>query len=63
LTAHSNVHYTFDGGDGRIGMHGYEKLGAALGTASSNGCVRLPNSFVKRLASTVAPGTPVLVQD
>ena len=61
LTAHSNVWYTFDGGDGRIGMHSYELLGAALGTHSSNGCIRLPTSFVNLLLSHVGPGTPVRV--
>lgn len=61
LTAHSNVHKTFDGGDGRIGVHGYEKLGSRLGTASSNGCIRMPNKTVVKLVNTVAPGTPVVI--
>ena len=62
LTAHSNVHKTFDGGDGRIGLHSYEKLGNRLGSAASNGCVRLPTSFVKKIAGSVEPGTPVTIQ-
>jgi lipoprotein-anchoring transpeptidase ErfK/SrfK len=61
LTAHSDVHKTFEGGDGRIGLHSYEKLGAKLGTRSSNGCIRLPTGFVKRIAGLVSPGTPVQI--
>jgi lipoprotein-anchoring transpeptidase ErfK/SrfK len=61
LTAHSNVHKTFDGGDGRVGIHGYERLGNRLGSAASNGCIRIPASTLKKLAQAT-PGTPVIVQ-
>ena len=61
LTSHSDVHRTFAGGDGRVALHSYERLGDRLGSTASNGCVRLPARFVKRLARAAGPGTPVLV--
>jgi len=61
LTAHSNFLKTFDGGDGNVGIHGYELLGAPLGTRSSHGCIRVPESFV-RLVIGLPEGTPVVVQ-
>ena len=62
LAAHSDVHKTFAGGDGTIGMHGYERLGDRLGSAASNGCIRVPARFLSRLVRLVPPGAPVLVQ-
>lgn len=43
LTAHSNVHFNFGGGDGRVAIHGRggRSLATPLGTAGSNGCVRM----------------------
>jgi lipoprotein-anchoring transpeptidase ErfK/SrfK len=61
LTAHSDALATFEGGDGTIGIHGYELLGAPLGTASSHGCIRVPEGFVHR-ALSLPEGTPVLIQ-
>ena len=62
LTAHSNFLQTFGGGDGTVGIHGYELLGAALGTASSHGCIRVPHSFVQQIIN-LPVGTPVVVQN
>jgi lipoprotein-anchoring transpeptidase ErfK/SrfK len=67
LTAHSDILQRFDGGDGTVGLHG--RGGASLldplGSASSHGCVRLANSAIDWLVSTVGanrlPGTPVQV--
>lgn len=61
LTSHSNVHKTFDGGDGRIGIHAFENLGDKLGSATSNGCIRVSKEFLLELVETVEPGTPVVV--
>lgn len=62
--AFSNVWMSFDGGPGRVAMHG--RGGAAfatpLGTAGSNGCIRMPNAFIAYLAATLPEGTPVRVQ-
>jgi lipoprotein-anchoring transpeptidase ErfK/SrfK len=63
LTAHSNVLYDFGGGPGRTAIHGRsgELLADPLGTARSNGCIRIPNEEIARLARTVVPGTPVRI--
>lgn len=57
LTAHSRVLDTFDGGDGRIAIHGRgaQSLLDPLGTARSHGCVRVPNKVIDRLVRRVGP--------
>lgn len=59
LTAHSNVLMTFNGGDGRIAMHG----GAAgrIARPSSFGCVILGDAALRRLYMLAQPGTPVTI--
>jgi lipoprotein-anchoring transpeptidase ErfK/SrfK len=65
LTAHSDVLQRFDGGDGTVGIHG--RGGASLldplGSARSHGCIRLANSDIDWVVSTIGasqlPGTPV----
>jgi lipoprotein-anchoring transpeptidase ErfK/SrfK len=61
LTAHSNVYRHFDGGDGRVAIHGRggASLAVPLGSAGSHGCVRLDNAAVDWLAAVAVPGTPV----
>ena len=67
LTAHSDVLHEFDGGDGRIGIHGRggTSLLDPLGSARSHGCVRLANSAIDWLVRTIGvnqlPGTPVQI--
>jgi lipoprotein-anchoring transpeptidase ErfK/SrfK len=67
LSAHSRVLQEFDGGDGRVAVHG---RGAAslldpLGTARSHGCVRMANGaidwVVDRIGIDRLLGTPVRV--
>jgi lipoprotein-anchoring transpeptidase ErfK/SrfK len=61
LTAESTVLKHFEGGTGRVGIHG--RAGASLldplGTARSHGCVRISNGPVNWLAVHVTAGTPV----
>lgn len=63
LTATSYVLKRFDGGAGRIGIHG--RGGASLldplGTARSHGCIRVDNDEASWLAEVVPRGTPVNV--
>ena len=61
LTAHSNVYQHFNGGDGRVAIHGRggASLTVPLRTAGSHGCVRLDNAAVDWLAAVAVPGTPV----
>jgi lipoprotein-anchoring transpeptidase ErfK/SrfK len=67
LTAHSNVLHEFDGGDGRIGIHGRgsSSLLDPLGTARSHGCIRLANTAINWLVHTIGAsqlsGTPVQI--
>lgn len=56
----SNVLRNFAGGTGQIAIHGTEAVNT-VGQFSSNGCLRLTNGDVKKVASLAAPGTPVFV--
>jgi L,D-transpeptidase-like protein len=63
LTAHSRVLDTFEGGDGRVAIHG--RGGSSrrdpLGSARSHGCIRLENAAIDWLAEIAQPGTPVAI--
>jgi lipoprotein-anchoring transpeptidase ErfK/SrfK len=58
VAAFSNVLTRFGGGNGQIAIHGTNQP-ALVGTPVSNGCIRMTNPDVARLASTVPNGTPV----
>lgn len=58
LSAHSDVYYSFGGGDGLVALHGTNQPGL-LGGDVSHGCVRVNNAAITRLAQTVPDGTPV----
>lgn len=60
LSAHSNVLRTFAGGNGRIGLHG-TNAPSGIGGNVSHGCVRMPNSVIRRLARLLPLGTPVRI--
>jgi lipoprotein-anchoring transpeptidase ErfK/SrfK len=63
LTAQSAVLKHFEGGTGRIGIHGRSgtSLLDPLGSARSHGCVRISNGPVSWLAAHVPVGTPVQI--
>lgn len=63
LTSHSEVLRRFDGGPGRIAIHGRdgESLLDPLGSARSNGCIRINNGPIRRL-SRLLPGTAIEVK-
>ncbi len=60
LTAHSDVLARFDGGPGRVAIHGRDgaSLLDPLGSAASHGCIRVPDAFVRLLARDAREGTP-----
>ncbi len=58
VSAHSENLSEFDGGDGRVALHGTNQPGL-LGQAVSHGCVRLENGVATRLGRNVPPGAPV----
>ena len=55
---YSEVLDTFDGGLPEIALHGTNQP-QLVGTKASNGCVRIPNDVVTKIAETVPAGTPV----
>jgi hypothetical protein len=60
VAAFSEVLMTFGSGVGQIAMHG-TNAPSLVGSAVSNGCLRMRNSDVTRLANTVPIGTPVQI--
>ena len=61
-SAYSETLETFDGGLPVIAFHGTNQPDL-IGTQASNGCIRMPNDVVTRLAETLPAGTPVTVFD
>jgi len=61
LTALSNVLKAYDGGPGRVAIHGRggTSLRDPLGSARSHGCVRIDNAAIRFLAAHVPDGSPV----
>ena len=58
VAAFSSVLTRFGGGNGQIAIHGTNQP-ALVGTPVSNGCIRMTNPDIARLASMVPNGTPV----
>ncbi|MFN8108878.1 MAG: L,D-transpeptidase [Thermoleophilia bacterium] len=61
LTAFSNVLDTFDGGNGRVALHG-TSVPSQLGQRVSHGCVRIRNTDLMRIVRAITPGVPVTVR-
>ncbi|MDO8187604.1 L,D-transpeptidase [Conexibacter sp. JD483] len=64
LTAYSDTYTEYQGGPGRVAIHGRggTSLADPLGTASSHGCVRISNGDADWLARRIEPGVPVTVR-
>ena len=60
LTGYSETLNEFAGGNGRVAIHG-TSLPRLLGTAASNGCIRMHNRDAVALSRIVRPGTPVRI--
>jgi lipoprotein-anchoring transpeptidase ErfK/SrfK len=64
LTLHSNVLDNYDGGPGRVAIHG--RAGASLldplGSARSHGCIRVDDRDVSWMAAHLPAGTPVQIR-
>lgn len=61
LGTHSNTYDSYGGGPGTVALHGWPDQ-KALGTAASDGCVRVPPDALKIL-STLPLGTLVVLHD
>lgn len=64
ITAFSGTYRQFDGGPGRVAIHGRggASLRDPLGTARSHGCVRVGNALVRWMARHLQAGTPVTIR-
>lgn len=60
VAAFSEVLMSFGSGVGQIAMHG-TNAPSLIGSAVSNGCMRMKNADVTKLANTVEIGTPVQI--
>lgn len=60
VAAFSEVLMSFGSGVGQIAMHGTNQP-SLIGGAVSNGCIRMANADITRLANTVPIGTPVQI--
>jgi lipoprotein-anchoring transpeptidase ErfK/SrfK len=57
----SNVLTSFGGGIGQIAFHGWSDE-SVIGQAVSNGCLRMQNGVIERLAPLAPVGTPVTIR-
>jgi lipoprotein-anchoring transpeptidase ErfK/SrfK len=64
LTAYSGTYRQFDGGPGRVAIHGRggASLRDPLGSAASHGCIRVSNRLISWMASHLQPGVPVRIR-
>ena len=60
VAGYSDVLERFAGGIGQIAIHGWND-DSVMGTAASNGCVRMRNEDIERLADLAPLGTPVRI--
>lgn len=60
LGSHSDTFTRYGGGPGTVGIHTWPTPDV-YGTASSDGCIRVPLTALRLLSRTVPLGTPVLV--
>ena len=62
LSGYSEVLFEFGGGDGQMGIHGTNDP-SSLGRNVSNGCIRMSNPAITKLATTLPVGVPVDVKE
>ena len=60
VAAFSEVLMSFGSGVGQIALHGTDAP-SLIGYAASNGCLRMSNADITRLANTVEIGTPIQI--
>lgn len=58
LSGYSEVLFEFGGGEGQMGLHGTNDP-SSLGRSVSNGCVRMSNAAITKLAKALPVGVPV----
>ena len=50
------------GGPGQIALHGVVNVGGKMGTAVSNGCIRMTTPAIMWLAKHIKAGTPLTIR-
>jgi lipoprotein-anchoring transpeptidase ErfK/SrfK len=60
LSGFSESIFNFNGGDGRLGIHGTSDP-SSLGRAKSHGCIRVSNAGITKMAKTLFLGSPVRI--
>lgn len=58
IAGFSDALKSFEGGRGQVAMHGWSDT-SVMGTAASNGCVRMRNGDISQVATLAPVGTPV----
>lgn len=61
LSGFSDVHLSFAGGEGVIGIHG-TNAPESIGSTVSNGCIRVHNDVISEMATFLPLGTPVTIE-
>ena len=61
LSGYSEVWYDFGGGDGQFGIHGTGDP-SSVGRDVSNGCIRMTNDSISKLAEKLPIGVPVEIR-
>jgi hypothetical protein len=61
-SARSHVLKEFMGGPGQIALHGVVNIGGKMGTAVSNGCIRMTSSAMLWLAARINAGVPLTIR-
>jgi lipoprotein-anchoring transpeptidase ErfK/SrfK len=61
MSGYSEVWYEFAGGDGQFGLHGTNDP-SSVGRDVSNGCLRVSNDTITRLAEKLPIGVPVEIR-
>ena len=61
LSGYSEVLFSFGSGDGQMGLHGTNDP-SSLGRSVSNGCIRMSNAAITKLAQALPVGVPVDVK-
>lgn len=62
LSGYSEVLFSFGGGEGQMGIHGTNDP-SSLGRSVSNGCIRMSNAAITKLAKTLPVGVPVDIKE
>jgi len=61
-SARSQVLKEFMGGPGQIALHGVVNIGGKMGTAVSNGCIRMTSGAIRWLLPRIEAGTPLTIR-